>query len=64
MFRVVASTALIAFLICSSSMDASAAKRQGHFCETSKDCPRGFRCKHTHPKKIGVCVATPISKKK
>jgi len=55
--RIVVLTALTIFVVASSSTGA-VAKAPQLFCENSKDCPPGDRCKitHHHDKKTGVCV--------
>ncbi len=56
--RIVVLAALTIFVVASSPTGA-VAKVPQIFCENSKDCPPGDRCKITHihhGKKTGVCV--------
>jgi hypothetical protein len=53
--------ALTAFVV-SSFPTGSVAEVAGNPCDTSKDCPSGFRCDHKDPKSAGVCVATPAER--
>jgi hypothetical protein len=58
--RMVVLAALTAFVV-SSFPTGSPAEVAGNPCDTSKDCPQGFRCEQKDPKSSGVCVSTPSS---